>query len=75
MKKEWKIVQDHLERRGDFGSVINETEPLASKVFKGAISYATSVFVNRLFLGGSYQKTKNVKEIADCLQQLNNLIK
>lgn len=75
MKEEWKIVQDHLERRGDFGSVINETEPLASKVFKGAISYATAVFCNRLALGGSYTKTKNYKEILECLQQLNNLIK
>ena len=75
MKKEWKVVQDHLERRGDFGSVINETEPLASKVFKGAISYATAVFCNRLSLGGSYTKTKNYKEIAECLITLNNLIK
>ena len=50
MKEEWKIVQDHLERIGDFGIVINEAEPLASKVFKGAISYATAVFCNRLAL-------------------------
>lgn len=75
MKEEWKIVQDHLERIGDFGIVINEAEPLASKVFKGAISYATAVFCNRLALGGSYQKTKNYKEIVECLTTLNNLIK
>lgn len=75
MKEEWKIVQDHLERRGDFGTVINEAEPLASKVFKGAISYASAVFCNRLALGGSYTKTKNYKEILECLTTLNNLIK
>lgn len=75
MKEEWKIVQDHLERRGDFGSIINEAEPLASKVFKGAISYAAAVFCNRLSLGGSYTKTKNHKEILECLTTLNNLIK
>ena len=75
MKKQLEIVQDHLERIGDFGTVINEAEPLASKVFKGAISYASAVFCNRLALGGSYQNTKNYKEIIECLTTLNNLIK
>ena len=68
------IVQDYLYSCGEDAPILNINEELASKVFAGAIGYATAVFANNLVLGGKYNATKNCQEIIDCLQKLNNLI-
>lgn len=68
------IVQEYLYECAEDAPVINTNEELASRVFVGAISYATCIFTNRLVLGGKYNATKNCQEIIDCLQKLNSLI-
>lgn len=69
-----KITQDYLKQYAS-ESCINTDEESASKIFAGAITYASTVFINRLALGGAYRNTKNCKEIVECLKQLRNLIK
>lgn len=68
------IVQKYLYECAEDAPVINSNEELASRVFVGAISYATCIFTNNLVLGGKYNATKNCQEIIDCLQKLNSLI-
>lgn len=69
-----KITQDYLKQYAS-DSCINTDEESASKIFAGAIAYASTVFINRLALGGAYRNTKNCKEIIECLKQLNDLVK
>lgn len=69
-----KITQDYLKQYAS-ESCINTDEESASKIFAGAIAYASTVFINRLALGGAYRNTKNCKEIIECLKQLNDLVK
>ena len=69
-----KITQDYLKQYAS-ESCINTDEESASKIFAGAIAYASTVFINRLALGGAYRNTKNCKEIVECLKQLNDLVK
>lgn len=43
--------------------IIDPNEEIASKVFSGAITYASMVFSNRLILGGAYLTNKDDKLI------------
>ena len=69
-----KIVQAHMCEYAEDAPILNSDEELASKVFVGAVRYATTVFINRLALGGQYHGTKNIEEIAECLRTLHSLI-
>lgn len=73
-KHDAKITQDYLKQYAS-ESCINTDEEYASKIFAGAIAYASTVFINNLALGGAYRNTKNCKEIIECLKQLNDLVK
>ena len=68
------IIQEYLKEYSNGLPVLNTDEEEASKVFSGAIAYATTIFINRLFLGGHYTNTANCEEIAECLKKLTDLI-
>ena len=68
------ITQEYLKEYAEEFPVLNSNDVLSSKVFSGAIAYASTVFINRLTLGGQYNNTKNHKEITHHLQRLCDLI-
>lgn len=70
-----KATQDYLSEYGEFAKIINKDHEDASKIFAGAINYAVTIFVNRLFLGGAWQDTENFEEIRGHLSELINLLK
>lgn len=70
-----KITQTYLEEYGEFAKIINKDKEHASKIFAGAINYAVTIFVNSLFLGGSYMDTENFEEIRKHLSDLILLLK
>ena len=74
IEQESIIIQEYLKEYSNGLPVLNTDEEEASKVFSGAIAYACTIFINRLFLGGNYANTKNCEEISECLRKLNNLI-
>lgn len=68
------ITQEYLKEYAKEFPILNNEEIEASKVFSGAIAYASTIFINRLTLGGGYKNTKNHKEIVHHLQRLCALI-
>ena len=70
-----KATMDYLSEYGEFAKIINKDHEDASKIFAGAINYAVTIFVNRLFLGGAWQDTENFEEIRSHLSELINLLK
>lgn len=74
-----EIVQEVLEEWGKQvepdNQPVNPENELASRVFEGAIYYASVIWANRLSLGGAYHTTRNWEEINECLIKLKNLLK
>ena len=68
------ITQEYLKEYAKEFPVLNNEDIEASKTFSGAIAYASTIFINRLTLGGGYNNTKNHKEIEYHLQRLCDLI-
>jgi hypothetical protein len=73
-KQKHAITREYLKEYSKGLPILNSKEEDASKVFSGAIAYAVTVFVTKMFLGGHYKDTKNCEEISECLNKLNYLI-
>lgn len=68
------MTQNYLQSWASGCTPINPEEESASRAFAGAIMYASSVFGNRLILGGAHHNTKNCREILDHLQAICKLL-
>lgn len=73
-KQKHIITREYLQEYSKGLPILNNKEEEASKVFSGAIAYAVTIFMTKMYLGGQYVNTNNCEEIADCLKKLNYLI-
>lgn len=68
------LVQDYLEHFNS-KSITFDNNSLAARVFYGAILYATSVFGNRLMLGGAYRTNfEDKKKILEHLREITFIL-
>ena len=68
------LVQDYLEHYNSKSTTFDNNS-LAARVFCGAMTYATSVFISSLLLGGAYRTNfEDKKKILEHLREINFIL-
>ena len=69
-----EITENHLATYGRDGHWENDANRKASRVFRGAIRFASTIFMYHLAYGGKCDKTPHCKEILEHLRAIARLI-